>query len=318
MTTATPMRTEQLAAFSQHGRRVVVWRSVCDGAPRAPVVVLGPGFCRRMRHVGAIAFYLAANGAVVYRFDLLDHVGLSEGELPDFGLTSALVSAEAVIEFACAAERTDTVVAVGVSLMSRPLIRLAVSDQRISRLIMLAGVVDVKHTVHRALGGEYLDMREEDLPARVMFERHGIGSVAFHRDAYAADWVSVDRTFEELRQVRCPVVAIQPSDDEWVDVRTVSRLFSAPENRGARYLFELPYGEHMLEKNPVAARIVLTRLTRAVCAADLDALDAYPVQTPSFEDIVELAIAERKRERHAMEKEPAHHEDHVHQSAVGP
>jgi len=308
-----------LTAVSRDARRVAVWRSLSpDPTPRTPVVVLGPGFCRRMRHVGAIACYLAANGAVVYRFDSLDHVGLSDGDLPDFGLTSALVSAETVIDFACAEERTDTIVAIGVSLMSRPLIRLAVSDRRISRLIMLAGVVDVKHTVHRALGGPYLDMREEDLPPHVMFERHAIGSVPFHRDAYAADWVSVDRTFEELCQVRCPVVSIQPSEDEWVDVRTVSRLFSAPENRGARYLFELPYGEHALDKNPVAARTVLTHLTRTVCAANLDALHLHPVHTPSFEEIVELAIAERHQERHAMQKEPAYHENHVHQSAVGP
>ena len=92
MSAPPPHEVDQLEGRAGAERRVAVWRTGTREA-EAPVVLVAPGFARRMRHMAPVALYLASAGFKVYRCDYLDHVGLSDGEIYDFTMTTMYESA---------------------------------------------------------------------------------------------------------------------------------------------------------------------------------------------------------------------------------
>src|SRR5271165_4887342 len=106
-----PCAIEEFETSADNGRRVVVWRTGADTvAGGSPVALVMPGFARRMRHMGAVALYLADAGFTVYRCDYLDHVGLSAGAIFDFTMSSMYESQAAALEFVQKRERREAVI----------------------------------------------------------------------------------------------------------------------------------------------------------------------------------------------------------------
>jgi hypothetical protein len=309
------VQTTQLTCTSKTRRMVVMWRSSSASDGSGPVVVIAPAFCRQMRHLVALAYSLSMNGAIVYRFDPLDHIGLSDGQHRDFTLTGALESLSAVVDFACSSEQRRSLVVVGVSLLSRVVTRAAALDRRLSRLIHVSGVVDIRSTIARATQCDFLGMEREMLPNTAQFERYTIAP-PFYDDAYHEGWTGVESAAADLFRVSQPVVAFQPTADEWVDLSLVRELFQSRENSGPRYLLELPYGEHSLERNPVGLQTLMKHVTHAALADDLDSNDNFTVNLPGFDDIVAASLRERQFHRDSR-KEMQTNASRVYQSAVG-
>ena len=73
---------------NDRGQRLM-WLSMHQRAepPRA-LALLPPGYERRIHHYSVFARALADNGYLVVRFDLSNHVGLSDGHIADFSMTS--------------------------------------------------------------------------------------------------------------------------------------------------------------------------------------------------------------------------------------
>lgn len=93
------MSTECFDVTTNNGRTVAVWRdSPSDNAGTGPIVVMAPGFGQRMRSSGVLALMLVYNGATVYRFDALDHVGISDGEIVDYSVTELMQALTAVVD----------------------------------------------------------------------------------------------------------------------------------------------------------------------------------------------------------------------------
>ncbi|HET8659270.1 MAG TPA: hypothetical protein VFM55_09765 [Micromonosporaceae bacterium] len=284
--------TERLWTTAADGRRVAVWRTSGGGAPGGPVVVLAAGFARRMRHVGAVALYLARNSAVVYRYDPLDHVGLSDGEIRDYTFTSSLSSMRAVVDLAVERERAAAVTLVAASLAGRVAYRLAGLDPRVAAVATLVGVVDVRRTLVAVLGADYTTYELAELPADVAFEQYRIDPRPLWLDHRDHGWTSIEGTIDDLRRTSAPVTNFWAADDDWVRPEDVERAFEEGTG-GPRRLLELPFGQHDLSGNPVAARVVMRALTEVVVG---DAVPGGQVADPSFEEIVELAVSERRAE----------------------
>src|SRR5438552_18804541 len=111
------MKTERLNTHTRHGRRVAIWRSTPEKAdPGSPIVILNAGFARRMRNVVGIAWCLVRNGALVYRFDSIDHLGLSDGDIGAFTFTGMAESLRAAVGLARSVEGRRTVRVVALRL----------------------------------------------------------------------------------------------------------------------------------------------------------------------------------------------------------
>jgi hypothetical protein len=247
-----------------------------------------------MRHMGAVALTLVQNGAVVYRFDPIDHIGLSEGDVRNFTLTGVAASFDAVVDLAVAREPVDQVVILAVSLPARPAIRVASRTAKVTRLVLLAAVVDVRHTLEAALGKDYASWARTDLPAEVAFERHLIDPRPLWDDAYANQWADLDGTIRDLCSVECPVVAVHATDDEWSRLDDVQHSLDRSAAVGPRDLYQLPFAEHDLGGNLSAMPLVLRQLT-------LSALESPTLETgadvvlPELEQVIELRSEERLR-----------------------
>lgn len=246
-----------------------------------------------MRHMGAVALTLVQNGAVVYRFDPIDHIGLSDGDIRNFTLSGVAASFDAVVDLAVDREPVDHLVGMAVSLPARTAIRVASRTSKVARLVLLAAVVDVRHTLKAAIGQDYATWARADLPAEAAFERHLIDPRPLWDDAFGNDWTDLDSTVRDLCAVECPVVAVHATDDEWSRIDDVRSSLDRSAGIGPRDLYQLPFAEHDLGGNLAAMPLVLRQLTLSAMASP--AIETGPdVVLPELGQVIELRSDERR------------------------
>jgi len=291
------MKTERLDTRTSRGGRVAVWRSAPgDPAPDCPVVVLNAGFARRMRDVGSIALCLARNGAVVYRFDSVDHLGLSDGGITAFTLTAMTESLQAAIELARSVENQSEVRLVALSLSNLAAYRLAARDSDIDRIMAISGVVHGLRTLEKVLGHNYATVEFDDLPERVRVLGHEIDPRPLWTDQKNTGCLTYSSAIEQLKKIAAPVVNCVAADDPWVDIGDCSHAFDEGSG-GDRMIIKLPYSGHDPGGNPGAITTILQKMTRmAVSTGSPHDADSFPVDLPGFDELLELRIAERSRE----------------------
>lgn len=159
------MSTECFDVKTKNGRTVAVWR---DGPAHddatGPVVIMAPGFGQRMRSAGVLALMLTYNGATVYRFDALDHVGLSDGEIVDYSVTELMEALTAVVDTALEREGVEAVSMVATSLSALPVMHFAADRKCADNIALMLGVVNGRQTLLKVLDTDYLDWELDDLP----------------------------------------------------------------------------------------------------------------------------------------------------------
>jgi pimeloyl-ACP methyl ester carboxylesterase len=290
---ASPMHEiQQLVGALGDGRPVAVWRTG-NSDPDAPVVLLAPGFARRIRHMAPVALYLGANGFRVYRCDYLDHVGISDGDIHDFTMTSMYDSLRATLELIEQCESRAPVV-VAASLANRAAIRLLARDGGPAGLIGIVGVVDTRKTLGKVFDLTWDQVLAEGYPEYVEFEHKRIRGESWWKDWHAGDWISLESTIAELREVAQPVVNFCGSADDWVALSDVQRAFELGDG-GPRRLVELPYVEHELSTNPVAGQTVVREVIRLAVELAGAGGEGAPVE-PDFEQITVQSVYERALE----------------------
>jgi len=302
MSSPPPQEVEQLAGIAGN-RHVALWRTGSLD-PSAPVALVAPGFARRIRHMAPVAHYLAANGFRVYRCDYLDHVGLSDGDIYDFTMTSMYESQRAALEVIEQCETCRPVV-VAASLANRTAIRLLAGNDRLAGLIGIVGVVDTRKTLTKVFGEDWVAMSAEDHPhhaeyerkiagGHAEFERKRIRGATWWKDWNAGNWISLEATIADLRTVAQPAINFCGSSDDWVALADVEHAFEMG-NGGSRRLIELPYVEHELSSNPVAGQTVMREVVRL--AAELTGVeDERDLVEPGFDQIMAQVMYERTLE----------------------
>jgi hypothetical protein len=291
------VKTERLDTHTSQGRRVAIWRSVPDApSPDAPIIVLNAGFARRMRDVGSIALCLVRNGALVYRFDSVDHLGLSDGDILNFTFTGMTESLRAAIDLTRATENRRKVVLAALSLANLAAYQLAAEDSDIVRIMAISGVVNGLRTLKKVTGHDYSEVRYEDLPERVAVLGYQIDPRPLWTDHRKADCLSFDAAVGQLTRITAAVANCVAASDPWVDIDECEQAFTRGAG-GDRMIIRLPYSGHDLGRNPVAITTILQRMTRlALGTGPLRYAESLPVELPRFDELLELRIAERNHE----------------------
>jgi acyl transferase len=286
--------------FEQHettlgeGKRMVIWtlRPTAE-APRGIPVVLGSGFAQRMHHASMFASYGAYNGLFVTRYDPINHVGLSEGDMEGFTLTDSLESLRAAVDWTCEHTKQPKVIVVATSLTARVAFELATQTDRIALIVSAVGVVNVRSTLARVFEEDWSRFDPETLTGVVSFEGKEIGKRGFACDAALRDWWSLERCIEVLGTIEQPIVSFIGSEDEWVDAADVRRAFAEGAN-GPRKLLLLERASHDLRRDPAVGYLVVQRVIEEVLR-NMD--DDVVLTDPKFEDMVEQALLERRIQR---------------------
>lgn len=285
------MSTECFDVQTKDGRTVAVWRdSPPDKDATGPVVVMAPGFGQRMRSSGVLALMLVYNGATVYRFDALDHVGLSDGEIVDYSITQLMEALTAVVDTVCAREGVDSVSMVATSLSALPVLQLAADKKCADNIALMLGVVNGRQTLVKVLDVDYLDWELDALPARVQIDKHSVDPRPIVAETRTVDWWELSATIDALSVLNVPVRNFVAADDDWVDIADVRKAFEAA-GLDQHDIVEVAVSGHALLRNPVALKALLTDVTRSLVGGDDE-----PVM-PSFEEIVSLRGSERELER---------------------
>ncbi|OUS24262.1 hypothetical protein A9Q99_25350 [Gammaproteobacteria bacterium 45_16_T64] len=290
-------------------RTIKVWKLSSDkvldtGKP----VVISSGFGRSMDQMGSLAANLAANGVPVYRYDSLDHAGMSDGNMVDFTLSTGLASLEAVIDWVAQRHGGSDVGLVSTSLTARIAYRLVSTSTSIAFLVTAVGVVHIRKTLLSVMGEDYSSYREEELPATVDFERQPIGTIGFYTDFFKNNWLNKEETIEELRTINVPISAFIANGDEWIDRSEIEEVID-PSAHSNRTVFIMEDCEHNFGKNLRSAEYFLISVTDIVCGYTLPDRDEERIQV-GFEQILNQSIKERRIQRSYTKKSRAKERAH--------
>lgn len=281
--------------LADDGRPMEVWvNEPLPGTPRLGAMLIASAFGRRMHHYSALVAHLASNGFAVVRFDPLDHIGLSAGEIFDYTLTSGLRSLERAKRFTRARYPECRLGLVAISLSAVLAFDLVARDSDIAFLVTIAGVCDVRSTLEQVFSVDYTVFPKPDLPERVDFEGHWIDIAAFQEDGRQNNWWELDRTLTTLNGCSASIVAYHGEQDCWVSIDDL-RACAHAVRPGSFKIITLSGTTHEVDRNLPVSRYVARDLVRRAGLALAD-VDMEPV-VPSHRQLLETALAERRLQR---------------------
>ena len=277
-------------------RTIKVWKLSSEKTlETAMPIVISSGFGRAMDQMGALATNLVANGVVVYRYDSLDHAGMSDGQMLDFTLSTGLQSLASVVNWVANRHQNAGVGLMATSLTARIAYRLASLSDQISFLVTAVGVVNIRQTLVCVMGEDYTAYKEEDLPPTVKFERQPIGTRTFYNDSIINNWLSKDETLNELHAIDIPIVAFIASEDEWVDRAEIEDVIN-PQSKPNRSLYIMEDCEHNFGKNLRSMEYFIKSVVDIVFHHTFPGTAKEFTQI-DFEEILNQSIKERRIQR---------------------
>ncbi|MBW8782184.1 MAG: methyltransferase domain-containing protein [Verrucomicrobia bacterium] len=249
---AAEIQSELVIFPSRNGLKIVAYMDfIGDPGQAAGYVVMTPKYGETKKNNLQLAYYLAANGLVVLRFDHTNHVGESEGEMRHYTLPGAVMDILAAFDYLerqCGVKRAGLVAS---SLSCRMAIRATSLDVRISHLICLVGVVNVQSTLttvyQEDVVSNYLDGKRWGINDVLGFE---IDFEKFLGALVESNLHSLKSTCDDLAAVRVPVSFLSAQNDAWVNIDDVRH---AVEFAKAGRLHPIKDSMHEVRENPEAA-----------------------------------------------------------------
>lgn len=300
------IRTDFVSYASRTGLKIAACLDHCGDLRGRPWVVVSPKYGETKKNNLQLAYYLAANGVNVLRFDMSNHVGESEGRMQDFSLPGAVDDIIGCYDFLEQKGYAHSAVLVSNSLSARCAFRAAVTEPRIARLVSVVGVVNMQHTLREVyqedIFGTYLQGRHWGLTDILGFDING---EIFLGTAVDAGMHDLDGTLADLAALRVPLTYFFAMNDTWVDYRDVVRV---TENQPLARLVAIEGAMHEVRENPKAAEEVFRRVVWA-CLTDAN----YPGDEQARIEVPDkrLVLAQNKQERERLRRSemPAESED---------
>jgi hypothetical protein len=293
-------RPDNLQAYevlNANGRRLLAVSDVPrDVAPTA-VVVLAPGFGRRILHGALLSRYLTEQGYATMRFDLTNHIGGSEGDILHFTMSSAVADLKAVVEHVPSGFQSLPRYVIAPSLLARAAVRAAAKGLTQDGLLLVLPVVDVAATIERVIGWDGIDAaRKGSLPADFVYRvLHHDVSADFGRDAVETDIETLDSTMCDLDAIASPIAAIVAERDDWVTVDEVLRVM------GSRSMYQRRVVVLETSTHDVGRNLPVLRLLAETVVSRLAELAGRPVVAIEHLDFDELLATIRNERRLARD-----------------
>lgn len=275
------------------GKEMRVWETQAKGSKtRNNTIVIASGFARRMDHFAGLVEYLSNNGFHIFRYDSLNHVGLSSGNVDEFSMTSGKDSLLSVFEW-LRIRGIKNIGLIATSLSARIAYEV-VDTLNLSFFISVVGVVNLKYTLEKAFEHDYLKDKINELPKNIEFEGYRLGAEIFVDDCLKNKWETLDATKIKMKNFNIPFIAFTANNDNWVAQDDVLELISSI-NSHQKKLYSLIGSAHDLGENLVVLRNFYQSATKASIALDNGSVDIdVDIIEPSFEDLTMVTIRERR------------------------
>lgn len=272
-----------------------VWETIPKNQDdkRNNTIVIASGFARRMDHFAGLAEYLSTNGFHVIRYDSLNHVGLSSGEIDRFSMSVGKKSLLTVIDWLKSEHGIDQIGLIASSLSARIAYDI-VADVNLSFLITAVGVVNLRNTLEQALKYDYLKMEIDEIPEDLNFDGYNLGSKVFVTDCFENNWDTLDSTINKTKNLNFPFIAFVANDDSWVQQHEVEELMNNI-NSDKTKIYSLIGSSHDLGENLIVLRNFYQSITKAAIALDSNLLGlASEIVEPQFEALTIATVNERR------------------------
>lgn len=258
------------------------------------IVILPPGYERRIHHYAVLSYLFVQHGYTTLRFDLRNHIGHSAGEIADFTMSSVASDIGASIAFASQEYPALSQYVLAPSLAARGAMRaLATADEAPAGVVALMPVVDVSYTIAQVAGDDLIpkwESGEVTDPTRLyVISKHEVAA-SFGRDAVEQDWGGVAQAMRDMQAIGCPIYAVAAEEDEWVKTEDVEAAFS---QKGAwpRECTVMEASSHDIARNIPVLRLMLELSIKGVNA--MAGFDEAP-KLPDFSEFVDVVTGERR------------------------
>ncbi len=288
-----------LAHRNRHGERIALYHDhVKEPLPSGtPVIILLPAYGETKKEYITLAYYFAANGFHVLRYDHTHHVGESDGDITHSTLTRMKEDLLAVLDYAGCTWPSTSVGIVATSLAGRVALKACAEDDRPNLLVLLTGVVDVQSTllaVHQEdLIGTYLDGVRRGVINMLGFN---IDADGWLQDATAGGFADLDSTVKDASALRMPVVMFAAEQDAWVVLESV-QVVQRALRPSLKHFYLIPEALHRLHENPRKARAVFRQLVHCCIQALAPSRSAQEIVEPHQREIGLQNRVERERAR---------------------
>jgi len=225
---AGQIRTDFVQFSNRAGLKLAACLDHCGDLQTRPWVIVAPKYGETKKSNLQLAYHLVANGLNVLRFDPTNHVGESDGAMLDFVLPGAVDDIIASLDFLSACMGIERVVMVANSLSSRCALRAAALDQRITKLINVAGVVNLLATMSEIY-------REDILTQYRQGRRWGVTDFlglevrgdAFLDSVVRSGMHDLAGTIADAAKTGIPLVYFFAERDTWVRREEVAQVVAA-------------------------------------------------------------------------------------------
>ncbi len=265
-----------------------------DPADPAGYVIVAPKYGETKKNNLQLAYYLAANGLVVLRFDHTNHVGESEGGIVDFTFPSAIGDMQAAVDYLQERFAANKITLIANSLSVRPAIRTFCEDARIETLISVVGVVNFRSTVHvvyqRDLVGDHISGVHHGVTDIL---GHQVNVAHFMDSCIAGKMHDYEGAMQDVKRANGRLFFFYADKDAWVDsqdVKSLERDFDHVHTR------EIKGAMHELRENPEGAEQALKEIIYVARYGRLgDIRELATLVIPSKKTYIKQNRVERER-----------------------
>lgn len=258
------VRSELVFYPSRTGTKISAYIDRADGPrpERERFVVMSPKYGETKKNNLQLAYFLAANGFTVLRFDFTCHFGESEGNMLDFTLPAAVEDTLASFDYLERQHGARSATLLASSLSAVTAFRAVQLDPRIDHLVTMVGVVDLVYTLQKVyqddLIGGFIEGRRYGV---LDILGHEVNMDHFFEVTIRENMHTLEGTRAAMRAARCPVSFFPADNDAWVRIEDVHEVASCASR--AR-VYPIEGAMHEVRENQDAAEKTM-RLLVAVC-----------------------------------------------------
>lgn len=241
---------------NRSGRKMAAWIDARgDQRGKTPIVVIAPKFGESKKNNLQLAYALAGNGLNVFRFDHLDHVGESEGDIMAYTFRGATEDIIDTVTYLQEEFQAQEIILLANSMSVRPAIRAAALDARIARFVSMVGMVNFRHTsrvvyqedmVGRHLAGERIGVTD--------ILGHEVNVARFLDGTIAENMHDLAGTMEDVKTASSDFFFLCGERDAWIERKDMDMLQRVREDLRVRWI---PGAMHEMRENPKAAEAAL-------------------------------------------------------------
>ncbi|TLY12616.1 MAG: hypothetical protein E6K69_10325, partial [Nitrospirae bacterium] len=215
-----------------------------------PVVIISPSSGETKKEYIALAYYLASNGFHVLRYDHTDHVGESDGSIVNTTLTSMQQDLHELLDFAQCTWPASPIVLVATGLAARVALKAVAQDRRVSLLLLLSSILDVKATLLSVHQKDLIDIHARgDRLGVINLLGCTINAGHWLEDAMKGGYADLNTTVKHAEQIRTPVILFTSENSAAAPHDSVTQLQTALGSR-FRGSYILPEPSYRLHENP--------------------------------------------------------------------